>query len=194
MKKHEGFTNREAALLDAWDECNRLQIDAAFEARVLEAVHEAGRSPCEHEQLVAEDENAVVAAMVADAADGCMELPPVTGLLRVVEEILRETTVPMSVREIVERAGASLPTRSKTPDVVVARDLSMHIKRQGEHSIFVRTSPGRYTLRTLTAPSLVPAAPLVPAASSMVALPQRRLTLGGRPNLASERHLKTGES
>ena len=71
--------------------------------------------------------------------------------LAVVEEILRETEVPMSVREIVERAGVRLPSKSKTPDTVVARDLSMDIKKKGEGSLFVRTSPGRYTLRTLAA-------------------------------------------
>ena len=69
--------------------------------------------------------------------------------LAVVEEILRETAVPMSVREIVERAGARLPSKSKTPDTVVARDLSMDIKKRGESSLFIRTSPGRYTLRVL---------------------------------------------
>jgi hypothetical protein len=69
----------------------------------------------------------------------------------VVEEILRETAVPMSVREIVERAGARLPSKSKTPDTVVARDLSMDIKKKGEGSLFTRTSPGRYTLRVLAA-------------------------------------------
>ena len=52
--------------------------------------------------------------------------------LAVVEEILRETAVPMSVREIVERAGVRLPSKSKTPDTVVARDLSMDIKKKGE--------------------------------------------------------------
>src|SRR5882757_8532903 len=69
--------------------------------------------------------------------------------LAVVEEILRETEVPMSVREIVERAGARLPSKSKTPDTVVARDLSMDLKKKGESSLFVRSSPGRYTLRVL---------------------------------------------
>ncbi|GAB4532485.1 MAG: hypothetical protein Tsb0020_48640 [Haliangiales bacterium] len=74
--------------------------------------------------------------------------------LAVVEEILRETQVPMSVRQIVEyaglqHAGGRLPTRSKTPDTVIARDLSMDIKRKGESSLFARTSPGRYTLREL---------------------------------------------
>ena len=73
--------------------------------------------------------------------------------LAVVEEILRETAVPMSVREIVERAGARLPSKSKTPDTVVARDLSMDIKKKGEGSLFIRTSPGRYTLRALAANS-----------------------------------------
>jgi HB1, ASXL, restriction endonuclease HTH domain len=71
--------------------------------------------------------------------------------LAVVEEILREVAVPMSVREIVERAGVRLPSKSKTPDTVVARDLSMDIKRKGEESAFVRSSPGRYTLRSLLA-------------------------------------------
>jgi hypothetical protein len=73
--------------------------------------------------------------------------------LAVVEEILRETAVPMSVREIVERAGARLPSKSKTPDTVVARDLSMDIKKRGEGSLFIRTSPGRYTLRALATQS-----------------------------------------
>ena len=71
--------------------------------------------------------------------------------LAVVEEILRETQVPMTVREIVERAGSRLPSKSKTPDTVVARDLSMDIKLKGEASSFVRPSPGRYTLRALGA-------------------------------------------
>jgi hypothetical protein len=99
--------------------------------------------------------------------------------LAVVEEILRETAVPMSVREIVERAGVRLPSKSKTPDTVVARDLSMDIKRKGETSLFVRTSPGRYTLRTLAGLVIAndaAAATLRPAAAptSMSALPQRK--------------------
>lgn len=69
--------------------------------------------------------------------------------LAVVEEILRETQVPMSVRQIVEYAGSRLPTRSKTPDTVVARDLSMDIKRKGETSVFIRTAPGRYAIREI---------------------------------------------
>lgn len=85
--------------------------------------------------------------------------------LAVVEEILRETAVPMSVREIVERAGTRLPSKSKTPDTVVARDLSMDIKKKGEGSLFARTSPGRYTLRALVSqPVPSEATPLAPAA------------------------------
>ncbi len=69
--------------------------------------------------------------------------------LAMVEAILREAAMPLSVREIVERAGDALPTKSKTPDTVVARDLSMDIKRKSEASTFVRTSPGRYAIREL---------------------------------------------
>jgi len=79
--------------------------------------------------------------------------------LAVVEEILRETAVPMSVREIVERAGVRLPSKSKTPDTVVARDLSMDIKKKGDASLFVRTSPGRYTLRALAQNGLPQSSP-----------------------------------
>jgi len=94
--------------------------------------------------------------------------------LAVVEEILRETAVPMSVREIVERAGARLPSKSKTPDTVVARDLAMDIKKKGEASLFTRTSPGRYTLRAIAAqiapvasasPVATPATPMAAAAA-----------------------------
>src|SRR4051794_21872250 len=97
--------------------------------------------------------------------------------LAVVEEILRETAVPMSVREIVERAGARLPSKSKTPDTVVARDLSMDIKKKGDTSLFVRTSPGRYTLRTL-AGVITDGAVMRPA---MSALPQRKPAAAAPP-------------
>jgi hypothetical protein len=75
--------------------------------------------------------------------------------LATVEQVMRETKTPMSVRDIVELAGDRLPTRSKTPDTVVARDLSVDIKRLGEESRFVRTAPGRYTMREFIASGLV---------------------------------------
>lgn len=88
--------------------------------------------------------------------------------LSVVEEVLRSTATPLSVREIVDHAGLRLPSKSKTPDTVVARDLAMDIKRQGETSRFVRTSPGRYTLRELIAAS--------PAARETFAAPAPSVT------------------
>ncbi len=75
--------------------------------------------------------------------------PRLKGTLGVVTALLRRTGVPMTVRQIVEQAGAELPTRSRTPMTVVARDLAMDIKNKGEASAFVRTAPGRYTLREL---------------------------------------------
>ena len=92
--------------------------------------------------------------------------------LAVVEEILRETAIPMSVREIVERAGARLPSKSKTPDTVVARDLAMDIKKKGEASLFTRTSPGRYTLRAF-ASQIQPTGALSPPPQPAVAPVER---------------------
>ena len=74
-----------------------------------------------------------------------------TNTLPVVTAILRRTAVPMTVRQIVDEGGDELPTRSKTPCTVVARDLAMDIKRKGDASAFVRTSPGRFTLREMLA-------------------------------------------
>jgi uncharacterized protein (UPF0147 family) len=109
----------------------------------------------------------------------------VMSTLAVVEEILRETAIPMSVREIVERAGARLPSKSKTPDTVVARDLSMDIKRKGDTSLFVRTSPGRYTLRALAShlptheESVTPIRPV--ASQPMSALATRKPAAAASP-------------
>jgi hypothetical protein len=124
--------------------------------------------------------------------------------LAVVEEILRETAVPMSVREIVERAGARLPSKSKTPDTVVARDLSMDIKKKGEGSLFIRTSPGRYTLRTLAAATVTDGAttPLAPAAmrtdgarapQPMSALPARKPAVAASPSPSPSRARTEGD-
>jgi hypothetical protein len=79
--------------------------------------------------------------------------------LNVVEEVLRERQEPMVVREIVEVAGERLPTKSRTPDTVVARDLSMDIKRRGPESLFIRVSPGKYTLRAFVAEGIITAPP-----------------------------------
>lgn len=119
--------------------------------------------------------------------------------LAVVEEIMRETGVPMSVKEIVDQAGPRLPSRSKTPDTVVARDLSMDIKRQGDASMFVRTAPGRYTLRSLhqaamanpqanVQPSAAPSVPssAAPTSATEVALRgQERAPMRSAPRASS---------
>jgi hypothetical protein len=115
--------------------------------------------------------------------------------LAVVEEILRETAVPMSVREIVQRAGVRLPSKSKTPDTVVARDLSLDIKRKGESSRFTRTSPGRYTLRDLVriaepAPAVTAPAPLAASALKQeraAALPATKVHVSQQTNPGSIR-------
>lgn len=84
--------------------------------------------------------------------------------LNVVEMVLREARDPMVVKEIVRLAGDRLPTRSKTPDTVVARDLAMDIVKRGMESKFTRVSPGKYTLR-----ELVPVVPLVERAPEATA-------------------------
>lgn len=92
--------------------------------------------------------------------------------LVVVEEVLRRTRTPMSVREIVEAAGAALPTKSRTPDTVVARDLSVELKHRGAASLFARVSAGRYTLREFVAePPCAAPLPEAPVASPMPEAP-----------------------
>jgi len=102
--------------------------------------------------------------------------PRVKGTLHVVTMILRKTGVPMSVREIVEHGGADLPTRSKTPMTVVARDLAMDIKNKGAASAYVRTAPGRFTLRELVAeqpPSTENVVDMVQAARGVLGRPEQ---------------------
>lgn len=67
--------------------------------------------------------------------------------LAVVEEVLREASEPLGPREIVARAGRRLPSKSRTPDTVVARDLSRDIRANGDGSRFARIARGRYVLR-----------------------------------------------
>ena len=113
--------------------------------------------------------------------------------LAVVEQVLRETAVPMSVREIVIRAGARLPSKSKTPDTVVARDLAMDIKRKADGSLFARTSPGRYTLRALAVAvavdGTIAAPPVGPtsAGAAPVSATAGSLERGRAPALAAKR-------
>jgi hypothetical protein len=78
----------------------------------------------------------------------------------------------MVVREIVVAAGVRLPTKSRTPDTVVARDLAMDIKRRGDESIFRRVAPGKYTLAEYAAEFVAqPAVTAAPAVETMVVVP-----------------------
>ena len=47
-----------------------------------------------------------------------------------------------------------LPSKSKTPDTVVARDLSMDIKRKGETSLFVRLASSMFWKAVVLYPQL----------------------------------------
>jgi hypothetical protein len=79
--------------------------------------------------------------------------------LAIVEEVLRESGVPLRVADIVARAERRLPSNAQKPDTVVGRDLSLHIRRHGNESTFVRTGPGLFTLRELVPDSAIWEAP-----------------------------------
>lgn len=108
--------------------------------------------------------------------------------LHVVEEVLRTTRVAMSVKEIVAAAGDRLPSKSRTPDTVVARDLSMHIKKFGEDSPFVRVSPGRYALRECLAAPVVD----VLVAALKLAKPERETRMTLAPTAAAVNSVDSG--
>ncbi|MEO7731544.1 MAG: hypothetical protein ABIY55_11265 [Kofleriaceae bacterium] len=67
--------------------------------------------------------------------------------LPVVEQVLRTARVPLTALQIAKRAGPHLPSAAKRPDTVIARDLSLNIRRLGNESRFTRTAPGLFTLR-----------------------------------------------
>jgi hypothetical protein len=106
--------------------------------------------------------------------------------LAVVEEVLRERRSPMVVKEIVAAAGERLPTKSRTPDTVVARDLSMDIKRRGDESIFVRTSPGKYSLKELVAASALGVTPVDGDAAAAPSAPEVAATFVPPPPPSSD--------
>ena len=109
--------------------------------------------------------------------------------LAVVEEVLRETATPMTVKQIVQRAGARLPSKSKTPDTVVARDLSVNIKKHGEQSLFVRTAPGLFGLRVLV-PAVAEANVNAPGTVVSVVAASLRHERSGPQHAATERTLE----
>lgn len=70
-----------------------------------------------------------------------------TTIMQVVETVLRESTEPLHVLEIVKRAGERLPCTSPRPQNVVAKVLSMNIKNKGDKARFVRMKPGFYAIK-----------------------------------------------
>jgi predicted NUDIX family phosphoesterase/dephospho-CoA kinase len=73
--------------------------------------------------------------------------------LRVAEQVLRNEGRPMSARELVhwglDHGLFSKRREGKTPHQTMKAKLSVHIRRHGERSPFVRTAPGRFFLREL---------------------------------------------
>jgi len=67
--------------------------------------------------------------------------------LAIVEDVLRAATEPLGPKDIAARAGRRLPSRSRTPDTVIARDISRDIIKHGESSRFLRVARGLYVLR-----------------------------------------------
>jgi hypothetical protein len=79
--------------------------------------------------------------------------------LAVVEDVLRRARIPLTALQIVTRARGRLPTTAKRPELVVARDLALNLRRLGDESPFVRTGPGRFTLRELAGDRVYEATP-----------------------------------
>lgn len=67
--------------------------------------------------------------------------------LDLIEQLLAQTS-PLSVKEIVDIAGARLGTNSATPRNSVSRDLALDIKKNGDKSRFIRVGRGRFALRS----------------------------------------------
>lgn len=76
--------------------------------------------------------------------------------LEVAKQVFEIKRIPMTPRQIVDYAisqGMFSDKRAgKTPHQTMKSKLSVHVRRQGEASIFVRTAPGRFFLRELATP------------------------------------------
>jgi hypothetical protein len=68
--------------------------------------------------------------------------------LVVIEDILRAAREPLTTNEILARAGERLPTKSRAPRNIIARDLALDI-RDNRASKFARVAPGTFTLKEL---------------------------------------------
>jgi predicted NUDIX family phosphoesterase/dephospho-CoA kinase len=88
--------------------------------------------------------------------------------LRVAEEVLRREARPMSVHEIYDlgarRGLFSDSLGGLTPKQTLKSKLSVHIRRLGNQSLFVRTAAGKYSLRSIVSPEQVyESKPFVPS-------------------------------
>lgn len=72
---------------------------------------------------------------------------------------MRHARIPLTAQQIVIRARGRLPTAAKRPDLVVARDLAVDVRRLGTASRFARTGRGLFTLRELAGRDIYEAAP-----------------------------------
>jgi predicted NUDIX family phosphoesterase len=79
--------------------------------------------------------------------------------LRAAEDILRLENRPMTAREIVsaarERNLFEREPLGRTPDESMKARLSVHVRKLGNGSVFVRTEPGRFSLRELISPERI---------------------------------------
>lgn len=80
--------------------------------------------------------------------------------LIVAEQVLRREKRPMKPKEIVAvaiRQGLFSDKRAgKTPHQTMKSKLSVDVRRKGDDSIFVRTEPGQFYLRSMLAPEQTP--------------------------------------
>ena len=67
-------------------------------------------------------------------------------MLDVIESLIREQGRPLSVNEIIKLADTRLPTKSRAPQNVVHKNLSLEVKNN-EQTRFVKVAPGTYGLR-----------------------------------------------
>ena len=99
------------------------------------------------------------------------------------ERILREAGTPLHYEEITERALAANLwfTSGKTPAATVNARLCDDMKRYGDRSRFERNSPGVFSLRGASSPSIASPA-LKPASASSKPAPTARSDLDGLEN------------
>ncbi len=108
--------------------------------------------------------------------------------LRIADDVMRKHRRPMSAREIVALAEADqlFPDNftGSTPHQTLKSKLSVHIRRNGDASPFVRTGPGKFYLRELLAPGspIYDAPPLHPPKTDerVLVFPAERLDALGR--------------